>query len=237
MLKKTKVTIRFPKLANEVTISEEFLERRDSVVKRATDLGGIRNDAEYAVAAQLLREATKMNTAFEQKRKDFSKPFQDMSKMIKQVVDETRQPLEEVKASIKEWIVAYTTKRDEEIRKEREAEEEKQRQEILEQEREHEKLVESGLVDEKEDFQPEVPTPAAVIEPSAKPLGLKEWHKLLWDVADEAKVPVGYKSVDSKKINAWIKDNKDIILKAVFAGHGNRIVPGIIFKAEKTVMT
>jgi len=231
------VTIRFPKLANEVTISEEFIARRDGIVKRATDLGGIRDDAEFAMAAQFLREVTKMNAAFEQKRKDFARPFQDMSKMIKQVVDETRQPLELIKASIKEWIVAYTTKRDAKIKQEREAEEEKQRLEILEQAKEHEKLVESGLVDEKEEFQPEVPTPTAVIEPPPKPMGLKEWHKLMWDVTDEAEVPVGYKSVDRKKVNAWVKDNKKIILDAVFADKGEQVIPGVKFRTEKTVMT
>jgi len=228
--------VKLPSLVTQVTIDGKWLAARDELLKQLTALQTIASPEEYARGEAILKQITRMSNTLEAMRKDFARPFQDAAGLIKEASDKARSPMELAKANLQKIMTDYWKEQKRKEAAEALRREEEKRKEIEKQQAEHQAAVDAGLVDEDEAFVPApaqetIPTPPTVV---LKSHGTSMVEHVVWELVDEDKVSVEFKSLDQTKVNAWKKLNEDRIKKAIAADPTGVVeyVPGLKFKLE-----
>ncbi len=234
----TDVIIAIPEVSTSVSIKADWIVMRDKLLEDAAAFPAVKDQDEYELASDTLKNITKASNELEIMRKDLARPFQEAAKVIKGAADKALGPLEEAKENLKAALAHYATEQ------RRKAEEERRRIEQAEREAaekaaaEQQELEEAGLVDEDE---PLVLSPALIVqpqvrEPKAPTTRLSE--RVTWEVTDLENIPEQFKSFDPKKLNGWLKMNQDVVKERLSKdSDGTGIVAGVIFKIETTVMS
>jgi hypothetical protein len=232
----TDLVVKLPALVTQVTIDGQWLATRDSLVAQVTALSAIASPADYARGEEILKQITRMSNTLESMRKDFARPFQDAAALIKEASDKARTPMEQAKSRLQDIMATYWREQKRKEAAEAKRQEDEKRKEIEKQQAEHQAAIDAGLVDEDEDFNlappsATVPTPPATVLKSS---GTSMPERVIWEVIDEDKVSVEFKSIDQTKVNAWKKLNEDRIKKAIKADPSGIVecTPGIKFKIE-----
>ena len=223
--------IPLPKFAEQVSISAEWITQRDILVKNANEIVAVKSQTDLDFASEILRGITKASNTLEKMRKDLTDPFMDAQKTIKRKSDEARDILEVKKTELQRKIAGYVEAERKRIEAEKKTAEEKQQAEIAAQLAEDEELKAAGLVEEEKPFVPEV-TPIVQVEHSPKSYAIRLQNVIEFEVTDESLIPAAFKTFDSKKVTAWLKENKDRIMPVIKekSDAGKDYIPGIIFK-------
>ena len=228
------IIIKLPELKQSVSINKEWIEQRDKLVKQANDISKITNKQTMENGGLVLKQITKNSNSLEKMRKDFSKPFRDAQKIIKKASDTAREPLERAKSELQKKLSDFAeaeAKRQAEIEHQRELERQKAIEEQAQKQAEESELwgedaEEAPEVFEPEDFAPEV-------ENNAKSEFTRTVTTLSYELLSEEDVPEVFKTVDSKKVNNYIKENKERILQAL--EDGKQLISGIKLIKETKV--
>jgi len=220
--------IKLPKFAEQVSISAEWITQRDILVKNANEIVAVKNQTDLDFASEILRGITKASNTLEKMRKDLTDPFMDAQKTIKRKSDEARDILEVKKSELQRKIAGYVEAERKRIDAEKKAAEEKQQAEIAAQLAEQEELKEAGLIAEEKPFVPEV-TPIIEVAQAPKSYAIRLQDVIEWKAIDDNIIPGAFKTLDDRKVNAWIKENKERLLKGIKENveAGKIFIPGI----------
>ncbi|MFA5322048.1 MAG: hypothetical protein WC373_05185 [Smithella sp.] len=227
--------IKLPKFSDQVSISGEWIDTRNDITTRAAKIVKIDSAESFQLAGELLQEITKHSNALEKMRQALTAPFLDVQKTIKGKSDDARDSLEKLKPTLQKKMADYLTEERKRVEKEKRENEEKQRQEILAQQAEQDALKEIGLVEKEAEFVPEViAAPPIVRAPVSHSVRMQE--NIVHEIIDEALIPAAFKTFDERKLNAWKRDNNDLLKKRLKESgntdEGRLFVTGINFKIE-----
>lgn len=223
--------IRLPSMPTEVKIGEDWLLTRDDLVKRAAGLI-VENEIGFAVASELLQAVTKTSGALEKFRKQYAEPFSQAAKAIKQMADDARDPLEQVKTRLNGLISAYAeTQRKIELAERRKAEEDAR---ALAEKQVAEQEEASELFGTEVSQEVTVVVQPVYVAPRAVNSAVRIKKSVVWNCTDESLVPVAFKSLDDRKVNAYMRDHKADIEAALDKDETWTFAPGITLKFETT---
>lgn len=227
--------IQLPKFSDQVSISGEWILKRDEIISRVAKVIKIDSEVTFKEASEILQQITKHSNALEKMRKDLTDPFVEAQRMIKRKSDEARDILESEKPKLQAKIAFYIDSERKRVEKEKREAEEKQRQEIASQLAEQEALKDVGLIKEEAEFVPEVTAVAPIVQAPVS-FDIRVQENLVHEIFDENLIPVAFKTFDERKLNAWKRDNKDRVIKRIKDSgnteEGRLFVDGINFKIE-----
>lgn len=204
--------IQLPKFNDQVSITGEWIEKRDEIISRVNLLVKIDSEVSFKEAGEILSEITKHSNTLEKMRQALTAPFLDAQKTIKKKSDDARYVLESEKPKLQLKISQYLEAERKRVEKEKRDAEEKQRQEILAQQAEQDALKEIGLVEKEAEFVPEVKAAPPIVQAPVSH-SIRVQTVVAWEITDEALIPAAFKTFDERKLNAWIRDNKDMVIK------------------------
>ena len=216
------IIVRLPETSAEISISEEWIEKRDELLAESQTIEAVKDSDSYETAGEILKRITKTSNSFEKLRKDFDKPFRQASKLIKQAADQAKEPLEEEKKRIQSVLSEYA----EAERRRREAEEQR-----IEEERQRRLQEQAEQAEAEEELFGESTTEIVEPEPelpeTQKPKSdaTRTVERLEFEVSDPEAVPGAFKTVDERKIRAWLAENKQRVTPEVKAGE--QPIPGV----------
>ncbi|HEY5140034.1 MAG TPA: hypothetical protein VIJ25_12065 [Methylococcales bacterium] len=227
--------IKLPKFSESVSISGEWIDTRNDITTRAAKIVKVDSAESFQAAGELLQEATKHSNVLEKMRQALTAPFLDVQKTIKGKSDDARDPLETLKPTLQNKMSDYLTAERKRVEKEKREAEEKQRQKILAQQAEQDALKEIGLVEKEAEFIPEViAAPVIVRAPISHSVRMQE--NIVHEIIDENLIPAAFKTFDERKLNAWKRENGDMVKKRLKENgntdEGRLFVAGINFKIE-----
>ena len=230
------VVITIPEVSSSVSIKADWLAMRDALLEDAAAFPVVKDQTEYELASDVLRNITKASNELEVMRKDLAKPFAEAGKLIKNAADKARQPLEGAKENLKAALAHYATEQRRKAEEERRQIEQAEREAAEKAAAEQRALEEAGLVDEDE---PVILPPAPkvqpqIVEPKASTTRVSE--RLVWKVGNPDEITEQFKTFDERKLGGWIRMNGDSVKAKLKQGQdGAKILPGILFKIETTV--
>jgi len=198
--------VKLPKMKTEVSISHDWLERRDDLISQTKGIK-VETEKEFYAAADIQKAITKHSNGLEAIRKELVKPFNQASKKIKAMSDEARDSLEVAKKTVAGKIEAYAAVQRKKEREERIAAEEEARQEAERQAALQDVAADLGMEENGE--QEEIVVETAVVERRAVATSVKIVQKVIVKSVDEDKIPRAFLMVDDRLVNAYIRENKD----------------------------
>jgi len=205
--------IKLPEMKRELQISDEWLGGRDGYLERVKEIEGnghLSTNQDFQAASKLLKSITKHSNALESVRKDYAKPFTQAAKLIKQVSDVARDPLEKAKGVLSKIIGDYAAEQRRIEREERAKAEQAAREEA------ERKLSEQSDDDMFSDPDEEITVETEAVSRRAVSNNIRVIQKVHISFIDEERVPRAFCSVDQRKINQYIRDN-NAELKAALA--------------------
>ncbi len=234
--------IKLPALDNQIEIAPDWIAARDEIVAAAAVVKTIEHDADFRAAGDILRKLTKTSNAMEAFRKQYAEPYAEAVKIIKGAADTAREPLERAKARIQQALNRYAEEQQRKAEAERKRIEEEQRRaveaQLAEQERARKEAEELGL-DEPEPLEPVAPVAElpAVQAPHAEAVRVQT--DVSWEVTDEERVDRAFMAVDPRKVNEWVRANKERIIEAIKedAGQGAKLLAGIKLEVKTKVIS
>jgi len=214
--------IRIPNVTKDVTIAGAWIEKRDRLVNEAKAFAVVDSQAGFEAAGTLLKEMTRTLNDMEEKRLEMSRPFREAGSYLKEMVDRELKGMIVAKDQLNKLVNVYGyQQRQKEIAEAKRIEEEN-RKAVEKQIADNEAASLLGL-DEKPVELPVAPVPAPEV-PKSKDLAGRD--EIVWEVVDEEAVPSTFKTLESKKVNGWIKTQTDLKKKIM---DGKVIIPGLKF--------
>jgi hypothetical protein len=234
--------IQLPKLLPQIEIAPDWISARDQLLEDATGIADVNDDAAFAAAGELLRRLTKTSNAMEAFRKQYAEPYAEAVKIIKGAADTAREPLEKAKNRIQTAMNRYAEQQARLAEEERKRAEEEQRREVerrlAEQERARSEAEALGLdVPEMPPIEVTTETLPARVAPKADAVRVQQ--DVTWEVADEERVNRAFLSIDARKVNEWVRANKERVLEAMKddEASGSRMLEGIVLKVKTKVIS
>lgn len=218
--------------------AETLITRRDELVAASQQFRTIDNQTTFQAATDALAEITRVSNRLEDHRKTIAKPYADVASAIKAAADDLRKPLEAEKARLRtilgEYVLAQQRKADEERRAREQAEQEAAEKAV----QQHQELVDAGLLEQDTPVKIEQPVAPVPVVAAPHAFGAKIGTKITYTITDDGLVdPHLFKSIDTVKINAYVRLNGERIKKAIQDAGGVPVefTPGIKFAIETTV--
>jgi len=237
MEKETSLTIGG--MVTSIDVPERWLEKRNTMLALATATTDVDNQIQFDDGSELLNSITKHSNALEKQRKEFSAPFSTAAKNIKKMCDDERAELETEKGRIKLMLAKYAAaqakKQLEERRRIEAAERAEASRKFAEQQKAQAEADLLGLDSEPEKI--EVKRERMPYVEQAHSQSSRISKRLVWQVEDEDKIPVAFKTLDSRKVNEFTKNAKEEMTKLIEAGKdGNTFIAGIVFEIKTDVI-
>lgn len=228
MSKEVQLAVKVPQLPSTIEIDPKWTNERDALVAKSAELTSIDGQQELDLAGSILYNITKASAAMETMRKQLAKPFRETDKKIKAIADKAREPLETEKVRLKALMADYAQNELEKVREQQRLVEEARRAEA---ERQVADAVELGL------DPTEIQDVPVYVAPETKPAAASASfsEKITWSIDDEDAVARFLCSPDSKKINEYVRDNKDNLRACITDNNGNLSKFGVNFRIETTV--
>lgn len=234
--------IKLPVLESSIEIAPDWIAARDQLVTDSAKIKSVADDASFNAAGELLKKITKTSNAMEAFRKKYAEPYAEAVKTIKGAADTAREPLEREKARIQTALNRYAAeqqRRAEEARKR--LEEEHQRaieKQLAEQDRARKEAEAIGL-DEPAPVEPEAPVQTLPEVSAPKSDAVRVQSDVAWECMDEEKVDRAFLSLDSRKVNEYVRANKDRIMEAIKSDstQADRLLFGIKFEIKTKVIS
>lgn len=238
-----KSVIKLPTIPSEVTIAPDWIKARDELVEEVAGFEAIESAGDFDDAGELLRKITKTSNAMERFRKDMTAPLTEASRVVKKAADTAREPLEKAKNMIQQLLNRYAAEQDRRRREEQARIEAEQRKaieaQIAKQEEDREIADELGL--DLSDEPPPIPEVPAIIPQveAARADGVRVQKNVVWEVADEGDIPRAFLILDPRKVNGYMAQHKDEIMKVLEEKpeHEGSFVPGLHFRIETKVIS
>ena len=228
---KTAVTsLTVPQFTKEITISEDWIARRDQLIEGAKGVV-VGDSVQYQAACDDLNAITKHSNALEKIRKDIGKPFADMAKKIKGLADSAREPLEEAKTTLKATINVFAeAERLRELKERKDAEIKAQQEAaaLVAKQQQEENLF-GGVVEEEVPQVQTAPVAFAAHSSSAGSVRVVQVKSI-----DEDKIPRAFMSADPRKVNQYLREHRDEIRKAIDedSAQGTEFIEGVVFEVK-----
>lgn len=224
-----------------VSIPETWLATRSQILDLAKPIEAVKDQDEFEKAAAVVAKTTTISNQLEKQRLEFAKPFNHAAREIKKLCDEWRADLETEKKRIKKLCDKYAAKQAKKQREaqRRAAEEERRRAEeaFAAQQAEQAALDDLGIDEQPAPEPIEVaPVPAPYVE-AAHSTAVRMPVNIKYEIVDLDKIPRAFMSIDTRKVNEYIRDNK-ATLKANLEdelGVKKEVVPGMMCWAEINV--
>ena len=223
--------IKLPKFAEQISISSEWIQQRDSLILIADEIKTVDSQKIFELGSEVLRNITKVSNALEKMRKELTDPFENAKRVVKQKSDEAREPLEKKKSVLQSKLSAYVETQRKKEEEEKRRIEQQQREDIERQLAEKQDMEDAGLVDKNTPFVPDVAVAVPQTE-TPKSFDVRVQEDVEWELLDENKIPGAFKTFDPRKVNAWLRENKSRILISLKENpeSGREFVPGVVFK-------
>lgn len=225
----TALTIPIRGLPAEITIASEWMQRRDDALVTARGITAVKTQEEFDKATEAQSEVSKLSSSLEKMRLELGRPFREADALIKKRADEARRDLEAEKDRLKGLNAAFV--RADMIRKQQEAErieaENRRRAEeaaeanrlAAEEAAKKQAEAEAAAKELGLDAVPAVVQEAEVVPvevvaapvTTAKSYSAKVQTVLRWEYVDAEAVPRAFCTPDDRKVNAYLRDNKDRI--------------------------
>ena len=223
-------SLTVPQFTKEITISQDWITRRDQLIEKATGVV-VQDNVQFQAACDDLNAITSHSNALEKIRLSIGKPFADMAKKIKALADQARAPLETCKGDLKASINVWAEKeRKREMEERKKAEEEAQI--------ESERLL--ALQEKEADIFGEE-TVAEVPQVQAAPVAVAQRSSSAQVIQvvkvksiDEDKIPRAFCSADPRKVNNYLREHREEIRKALEEDpeKGTEFIEGVVFVIE-----
>lgn len=200
------------KLPQEITIDPEWIEVREGLIDQADNIlsSEIENASELAQAAQVLNAVTKHSGVLEKFRTQTVKPLNKFLKLIKSSCDNERGDLEQKKTQLKASIVRYETAEAKRLAEEQRKREEEAQLAIQKQYDEHEAKKDLGVIDQGEEFIPEIEDTAPSMLPVKAGL-LSHRESIEFSVSNITEVKACFLKIDEAAVRAFIRENQKAI--------------------------
>jgi len=199
------------KLPANIEVSPEWLKTRDGIMEKAAAVKAVASQADYTNAEIVLKLCVSVSNEAEKRRKDLTTPFNTLTKRIKAMADEAREPLETEKERLKSLLGKYIVEQE---RLRREAEE-AAAMAALEMERKRAEAEAAAAESDDAFAEPEYPDTEVdmgdLVPFPDEPIKSMTSTYVHWcfEVEDETQVPRGFLSVDERKIREYVNRDKD----------------------------
>jgi uncharacterized membrane-anchored protein YhcB (DUF1043 family) len=226
--------IKLPDFGSEIRIPEAWVVKRDDTLALAEKIRGVHDQTTFDCASDVLARITKCSNELEKERKKFVKPFNAVAKTIKQVCDNERTTLEEAKRRLKALCAEYAEKQRIKAEEERRKAEEAVRKEAERQFAEQQAAADLGL----NMRQPEITVPetAPPTVEEAHSSSSRVTRRLIWRLEDEAEIPRAFLTLDTRKVNEYMRNTKESMMDMLEKGaSGTEWIPGIKFEIKTDV--
>jgi|GEM_PF-6383782 len=208
------IQIRLPAdISTELEISSQWVESRNELVARSSEIDTVETEAEFKAAGALIRELTSTSNGAETMRKQMSTPYFQVHKNINAVAKEARQPLEDQKSRLQRLASGFANKKAAEKR----AAEKAKQDAIL-------KQVHETSADEKVEIDESL-LPATVAAP-AKSAHVRQKEVIDFVVVDPSAVKQKFLSVDESKIRKMVKEQSGWLKAKMHEAGGDELVVG-----------
>ena len=234
--------IKLPALNSEIEIAPDWIAARDQIVAEASGLVSVKDDSAFKLAGDMLRKITKTSNAMEAFRKQYAEPYAEAVKIIKGAADTAREPLEKAKARVQMMLNRYAEEQQRRAEEERKRIEEEQRRQIEAQLAAQEKArqeAETLGLDEPEPQEVALVVELATVVEQPRADSVRVQTDVAWTLADEEKVDRAFLTIDSRKVNEYVRANKDRIAKAIKddPAQADKIAPGLVFEIKTKVIS
>jgi len=226
----TAVSIPIQKLPAEITIRGEWIAKRDEALVDSKAIVAVSGQSDMDKAGESLQAITRLSASLEKMRLEYGRPFREVDALIKKKADDARKPLEDEKARLKAicgaWAEAEFKRKIEEAKRADEYNRKMAEEAIIKQGAADRLAAELGI-DEKPLV---IITPEIVVDPVKMPEtdSARLAMVIKWELEDEDKVPRNFLTFDERKLNAYLRENKDRIKKMI--ADKEDVIPGIKFR-------
>ena len=232
----TALIIPIKGLPAQIEIAPAWLEQRDEALAVARAVTVVENQQQFDSATEVQASVSKLSSALEKMRLELGRPFRDADALIKRRADEARRDLEAEKERLKALNAAFA--RADLLRKQQEAarieaENRRRAEEAAEanrkaqeearkaQEEAAKAAAELGLEAAPVVVPVAEVVPVEIVAPTvatAKAGSAAVQMVLRWEYVDAEAVPRAFCTPDDRKVNGWLRDNKERVKAAVKAG-------------------
>lgn len=206
--------------------SNEWSARAAGLLQQFADLDTVTDNDTYQTAGSLLQAITSHSNQLDKDRLEACRPINAKLKEIKAETDKARKPLEDVKKAISKSMADYTSEQS------RIADEEARR--IREQQAEEARLAKELLGEDTPEPEPEPQIPTAAPPKSS---AVRTVKRLAFELTDLTQVPHRFLVVDSAKVNAFLRENRDAIIKTLEEDDDAFVIPGLSLTIETSIQS
>ncbi len=208
MGKNKDLILTLEKIDSQVSIGSKWFDERDEIISLIEKIDKVDNDEEYEKATVLLKRVTKFYSDSEKRRKEVTGPFTKAAKEIKAIFDQEANVLLDSKSSIKDIATKYLDKVEAErieAERERQKKEQEEAMRLVSEQQEKEELFGES---ESEEIKISSLEPAVIPVPP-KSSSARVSKTIKFETTE--KLDDNFKCPDTKKINEWVRDNKDAL--------------------------
>ena len=231
-MKEETALVKLPDFGREIALPSDWIEKRERALIESTKIKTVSTQAEYEMASEALSRVTRCSNGLEKQRAAFGKPFNEIVRKIKKMCDAARFGLEHEKKRVKRLLSDYVAeqerkKREAQAQAEAKARREAERQFAEQQAREEET---PSIFDEPPEPIKVETEPAPVVE-EARSSASRVTKRIVWELEDLEQVPRAFLMLDSRKVNEWLRMQKDAVRDGIEKGSdGRQYVAGIRFE-------
>jgi hypothetical protein len=228
--------VKLPEISREIRLPDTWIAKRARSLETASAIKKVQDQITFDAASEALQHITKTSGELENERKKFTRPFTAGAKAIKKMCDDARDVLEQEKRRLKQLLAVYASEQARKAAEERRRAEDEARREaerkFAEQQAEEDLFGESAATEKVIEV---APAPEPTIE-EARSSSSRVIRRLVWQIEDAEEIPRAFLMVDDRKVNQYMRETKESMMKLLEDGKdGRTFIAGIRFEIKTDV--